>query len=332
MRVALAFGLLCLAASLPMTVGRWLLRFAQPRVVIIFGWLALTAIAVGSVIVLGASVETSASPISDLPGLVDRCIGAVSQIWQHPVKHWPRIGASILFLAAIARVIYAVATTIVGAHREAARALSLAMGNTVEGAPNLAIVRSDRPFAFVAGIWHRRIVISDGLMSSLGPRALRAVIAHEAAHVLWWHAASLLLARTAARAFPFIPAVKEAADQLVLGLEMHADAAAVKQTHDPLVVAQTLLAVAERSTAGAWAGLSVTGGSLAMRIERLTVPPRIGGGVRSGPVVALGAMTILLCSLIVLLPTSALSLASSQRAAALHDACHLPHPVQIGTV
>ncbi len=151
------------------------------------------------------------------------------------------------------------------------------------------------------------------------------------AHLSSWQVTSLLFARSVARAFPFIPPVKEAADQLVLGLEMHADAAAVAETDDPLVVARALVDIAGRSAASPSTVLSVTGGALAVRIGRLTTRRGPGKAVRVGLALALCTTTLLLASLLFLLPVSARTLAGGQRAVALHGACHLPHPGQVET-
>jgi Zn-dependent protease with chaperone function len=62
--------------------------------------------------------------------------------------------------------------TQVRALREAARARGL----------NVGLVQSDRPFSFVWGFRHSRLVMSTGLLATLTPTELAGVLEHEAAH------------------------------------------------------------------------------------------------------------------------------------------------------
>jgi Zn-dependent protease with chaperone function len=325
MSISLVVGLAIAAGVLPATLGRWLVSCGSPRQIIVFAIGSLSCMALGFVVALGAIVDPSALPARDLPQLVGQCVGAASRLLNHPLRHWPRILAALLLVGVAARLAFAGAVIIRDLRRQARSvdALASEVGDSRRGP--VLVVPSERLFAFAVGVLRRRVVVSHGLMTVLGPRQRAAVLAHERAHVRGWHTAFLLFGRSVGRAFSFIPPVRRAASQLVLGLEMAADDAAAESVGDPMVVAGALVDLAGRTTDRPNQGLGAAGGELQARVKRLTRPHAGRVANRRAAWVALPLVGALLMTLLLAFPVSARSLSGRGRDRAIHDVCHLPH-------
>ncbi|MEX0985459.1 MAG: M56 family metallopeptidase [Actinomycetota bacterium] len=324
MRVILALGLICVVAAMPATAGRWFVRVGSTWGTIVLSAASLAAMALGTVVVLAAAVGAPSSGWRDVPAFVGRCLEAAGEIWDQPPQHWARILAAVVLSLIVVRLVYVLVRTVLDARREASRAFSVATNVKAERWGELWVVPSDRTFAFAVGLRRRAIVVSEGLLEALDERRVAAVMAHERDHLARWHLLTLLFAKGIARAFPFIPPVREAADQLELGLEMHADGAAVAATGDGVLVAQALAEVARREV-GVAPTAGIAGGAVGVRIGHLTsIDPRVPG-VKCA--ILLVVPLLVLASLVVMLPVSARTLVGAERAVALHDACHLPHPL-----
>jgi Zn-dependent protease with chaperone function len=116
-----------------------------------------------------------------------------------------------------------------------------------------------------------RVVISAGALGVLGTDQLRAVLAHERAHLGGRHHLILCVAAALSRAFPRVPLFTRAEPELGRLAEMAADdAAARRQGAEHLARALVIL-----SKAGARpAALAVGGPAAVTRIQRLLDPPR----------------------------------------------------------
>ncbi|MFH0916259.1 MAG: M56 family metallopeptidase [bacterium] len=110
------------------------------------------------------------------------------------------------------------------------------------GFPSERLVVLDGPstFAFTAGLFRPVIVLSSGLVHSLDPRELEAVVAHESAHVEGRDNLILLTAATIARSLWFLPGVELAHGRLRRVVELAADSHARGKVGDGLVVASSL--------------------------------------------------------------------------------------------
>lgn len=124
-------------------------------------------------------------------------------------------------------------------------------------------------------------------------------------------------------AFRFVPPIRLASDQLILGLEMVADARAVDLLGDPLLLASTVVDVAEHSRVSPGAALGVGSHGVAERVARLT-----SGGPstrrRSIGVVSVVLSLAIFASLTLAIPASARNLGGTLRIEAGHALCHLP--------
>lgn len=151
--------------------------------------------------------------------------------------------------------------------------------------PGVAILDDDAPAAYCVPCGCYRVVISAGALAVLGTEQLRAVVAHERAHLRSRHHLMLSVAAALARAFPRVPLFAQAEPELRWLAEMAADdAAARRQGRDHLAKALVIL-----SRAGARPAALAAGGPAAItRIQRLLDPPRQRQARRARLAVAVG--------------------------------------------
>lgn len=120
-----------------------------------------------------------------------------------------------------------------------------------------------------------QIVISAGALAALTPEQLRAVLAHERAHLRRRHHLILALSAGLARAFPRVPLLGQARPQLAALAEMAADDAAARcHDRDDLAAALVILARARAQPAA----LAASGPEAIARLQRILDPgpPRTG--------------------------------------------------------
>ena len=139
------------------------------------------------------------------------------------------------------------------------------------GEPGVAIVDYGAPAVYCLPGARRQIVISAGALAALTPGQLRAVLAHERAHLRSRHYLMLALATALARAFPRVPLLSQARPQLAVLAEMAADdAAARRHRRDDLAAALVVLARAGAQPAT----LAASGPEALARLQRILDPER----------------------------------------------------------
>ena len=168
------------------------------------------------------------------------------------------------------------------------------------GEPGVAIVDYGAPAVYCLPGGRRQIVISAGALAALAPGQLRAVLAHERAHLRSRHYLMLALATALARAFPRVPLLSQARPQLAVLAEMAADdAAARRHRRDDLAAALVVLARAGAKPAT----LAASGPEALARLQRILDPERPRTGLArlaavAGliPPVAIACMPLLLAA------------------------------------
>jgi Zn-dependent protease with chaperone function len=317
-------ALVALACILPAVGNRTLVRGGSPRQLVAFSLASLASFAVGFVVLLSAVVDMHTLPTRDLPALVDRCVAATGDLFEHPVDHWPQILGATLLILVLGRLGYGLMAT-VRAWRLLARTLT--RDAVVDPSfRDVLILPTAARLGAAVGIFRRRVVISEGAIAALWMSERSAVLRHERKHIQAGHAVLLLLGQTVARAFPFVPPIRDAVQQLHLGLECVADRAALEYVKDPIVVAEALMKMAEPGPVFA---LKAADFGLRQRVDRLLTPPRSRSFRVAGPI-AVAAAIFLFLTLVAVLPVSATSLSARADADAVHDVCHLPHPGVLG--
>jgi Zn-dependent protease with chaperone function len=137
------------------------------------------------------------------------------------------------------------------------------------GEPGVAIVDYDAPAVYCLPGARRQIVISAGALAALTSGQLRAVLAHERAHLRSGHHLMLALATALAQAFPRVPLLGQARPQLAVLAEMAADdAAARRHSRDDLAAALVVLARAGAQPAT----LAASGPEAIARLQRILDP------------------------------------------------------------
>jgi len=109
------------------------------------------------------------------------------------------------------------------------------------GTSRMVFVDDEAPHAYAIGGRRSRIVVSRGLLQTLGAGERRAVFAHEEAHLRLHHHWHLRVLRLAAAVFPLLRPVVPAG---VLAVERWADEHAAGLVGDRTLVARTLLRAA----------------------------------------------------------------------------------------
>jgi len=137
-------------------------------------------------------------------------------------------------------------------------------------AQDTVILDHEAPAVYCLTSGQNRIVVSDSALAALTPEQIRAVLAHERAHLRCRHHAMLIFATGLSRAFPTVPLLTQADSQLRMFAEMAADDTAVRSHHrDDLAAALVILA-----GAGPRPPTLTAGGPAAMvRLERLLAAP-----------------------------------------------------------
>lgn len=133
------------------------------------------------------------------------------------------------------------------------------------------VVDSDLPVAYCLPGLRPRVVLSRGALSLLADEEVRAVLAHEEAHVDQRHDLVVLPFVALRSTFPRLRAVRTAVSEVALLVEALADDRAVR-THDRAVLARALYKV---GAAGApTGGLPAAASGVLVRAQRLLEPPR----------------------------------------------------------
>jgi Zn-dependent protease with chaperone function len=124
------------------------------------------------------------------------------------------------------------------------------------------------------------IVVTSGALAVLDPPQLRAVLAHERAHLAHSHHALATVTRGLAAAFPGVPLFTRGAVEVARLAEMSADDTAVRTSGRPALVA-ALIAIATGAAVASTGvpGMAVPAGAMAAaaravpdRVERLLRP------------------------------------------------------------
>jgi Zn-dependent protease with chaperone function len=153
--------------------------------------------------------------------------------------------------------------------------------------PNTVVVDADRPAAYCVIGRPNAIVLTSAAMQSLNRSELKAVLAHEEAHIAGHHHHILMLLRALSVTLPRLPLCARAHQDVAALLEMCADDAAARRVGiRPLLGG--LLTLAGHSTVLP-EGLAAAATAVVARAQRLVTPTR--SRVRWRHRVSLAALT-----------------------------------------
>ncbi len=168
------------------------------------------------------------------------------------------------------------------------------------------VIPADAPAAYCVPGTHR-IVLTSGAVDVLDDAQVRAVLAHEQAHLAGRHHLVVAWAAVLGRAFPAVPLFGAIWHTTAHLIELLADDRTVRRESGRHLATAIAALGYGRSPA---VGLAVSGGSALARVERLLNPPkplplvtRVGGAgaavsIMAGPVMLAVTPTLLTASLV----------------------------------
>jgi Zn-dependent protease with chaperone function len=136
--------------------------------------------------------------------------------------------------------------------------------------PGTRVVDHDVPLAYCLPGLRPRVVLSRGVLDLLREDEVRAVLAHEDAHVVQRHDLVVLPFAAFGATFPRLWPVRTASEQVALLVEMLADDRAAR-LHPPEVLARALYKVGTAAVPSG--GLGATTDGVLLRAQRLVCPP-----------------------------------------------------------
>lgn len=134
------------------------------------------------------------------------------------------------------------------------------------------VVAHDVPVAYCLPGLRPRVVLSSGVLSLLREEEVRAVLAHEAAHVVQRHDLVVLPFVALRATFPWLRSVRTAQAEVALLVEMLADDRAARQ-HKAEVLARALYKVGAATVPAGGLGAGGESGAVLLRAQRLLAPP-----------------------------------------------------------
>ncbi|MCW5850106.1 MAG: M56 family metallopeptidase [Anaerolineae bacterium] len=186
------------------------------------------------------------------------------------------------------------------------------------GIEALDLVEDKRPLAFCYGFAHPAVCLTTGMLDLLNADELRAVLLHEAHHVVSRDPLKILISRALGIGLFFLPAAQDLRDRYLVGKEIAADASAARVVRSELPLASALLKLLSHG------GATLPSTVAAIGAFNLT-EERIQRMVRGAPVerARLDGRRLLLSGLVVglIYLASYLSLAAAAQAATSVDEC-----------
>jgi Zn-dependent protease with chaperone function len=165
--------------------------------------------------------------------------------------------------------------------------------------PGTRVVDHAVPLAYCLPGLRPRVVLSRGVLDLLREPEVRAVLAHENAHVEQRHDLVVLPFSAFGTTFPWLPAVRTAQEQVGLLVEMLADDRAAR-TCPPEVLARALYKIGSAGVPSG--GLGAGGDDVLLRASRLVCPPPALSWPATAAVAAGTALVLALPALGLLLP------------------------------
>ncbi len=285
----LGYAVLLLTAG-PGALARARWPEGAPRLAIA-AWFALTGSAVASVLAGGLALMVPTVRVSaDLAGLLAACVMALRSQYAHPGGAALTGAGAVLALAVLARITWCTARALAQAAGERRRhRLRLSLVARPDPRLGAVIVRHHEPAAYCLPGPGRRIVVTTAAIGALDEGQLRAVLAHERAHLRGRHHLLVNIAGALNASFPRVPAFRIAREQVARLAELRADDVASAAAHR-LAVAGALLNLGAGVPAAA---LGAAGTADAARVRRLIDGPAAIGRTRAAAVASAVAAVVL---------------------------------------
>ena len=279
--MSVALVLSAYAIALAVVAPRVLVRSwvdRAPRMAIAV-WQAVTGSVLVSVILGATALTFSTVRISaNLAALLKECVMALRDHYASPGGAMLAAIGAVVALGMIGRVAWCFVVALVraGVRRRRMRDTLAILGRTDVGSP-FVVIDHRSPAAYCIPGARRRIVLTTGALEALDDDQLRAVLAHERAHLRGRHDLVLAGSMALANAFGGVQLFRLAHIEMTRLVELLADDAATRGT-DRLTVAEALLALGSGGPAGT---LAAGGSPTGARVRRLITGYRPLGRVRT---------------------------------------------------
>lgn len=274
--MTIAAVLLGYAASGGFVVPRLLLRLRwldrSPRLGLLV-WQSLIVSLVAATALAGVALAIPSVGVSGgLAELLHACVAAIRSRYATPGGAATAIVGLALALVVMLRGGAAVVRLAVRSARARARHReSLAILGRTDAEGGFTVVDHWVPTAYCVPGLRPQIVVTSAARSALDEAQLRAVLAHERAHLAGRHGLQIGFAAAMAQAFPGVPLFGVAAREVARLAEVVADEAAARSV-SRCSVARALVALA--GTPAPEAALAAGGPDATARVERLLGEPR----------------------------------------------------------
>ncbi len=287
---------LALAWPVPLVLerARWTLR-APALALLLWQAIALG----GGIAMIGSLLGLALLPFPG--GLAEAVPVLAAHLWSGPLP----AAVGVVHIAALAAagilsalLLLTLAATAVQVERDRRRHVSLVamLGRADPQRPNTVVLDHPVPVAYCLPGVTTVTVLSEGLIETLPPRELDAVLAHESTHLRQYHHLVLLAFRAWNRALPWFPIANRAERSVSRLVELLADDRAVRE------VDQEVLASAVERIGSAWGAAEASGTAagravvdramLELRRARLTAPARPLPPAANAGVIALSAAIV----------------------------------------
>lgn len=293
----ISVSLLATYAVVAGTLGAGWLRAARwpsraPRMAVA-AWQALAMSVLLSLAAAGLALAISFPHVSaDLGDIINLCAETLRHSYASPGGTLTALVGVSLSLTLLARAAWCAVQASVSDRRErAARVAAFDLVGRRDVVPGALVVEHEAPYAFCIGGRHHRIVITSGLLATLRPGELDAVLAHEDAHLRQRHHVALGACRALFGALaPVFPTFRTTMPLVRLYAELCADDGARRRVGPgPLRDALARLACLP-APAGT---LAASAQDVEARLTRLTQRPRgLPAGVSAVAGVAVAAAVV----------------------------------------
>ena len=268
-----ALGLLVFGAALAEPVSRMLATARWPTRDPVGGLLVWQAVGLaGGLALLGAGIVYGLAPLGpSLPAALDALGDALTG-----ARPWPRLGpdhvlaliAAGLLATRLVGVLVAVAVRTLRARRRHRDLLDL-LGTPWPAVPGARVLDHPLPVAYCLPGLRSRLVLSAGVLDTLDPHGVQAVLAHERAHLRERHDLVVLPFVAWGATAPFVRGMVCAQIAVATLIEMRADDVAAART----CAAELTGALRSMGGVAPAAALSSFTAALDHRLERITAPP-----------------------------------------------------------
>lgn len=258
----------------------------------IFAWQVVVTSALLSVVLGCLVLLVPAMPVaSNLADFLEACVMIIQQRYASPAGALlAGIGVAVAAVILIRTTHHLARAMANGRRQRRAHSEVLALAGR-RGPGDIMVLEHSAPAAYCLPGRGRRIVLTSGALAALSTDQLRAVLAHERAHLRSRHHLVLVCAGAIADAFSYVRAFQTAHAEISRLVELAADDAAVRAT-SRFALAEALLALAESRSPSA--ALAAGGSTAAARVRRLLTshPPLPLLPILAGTVLALSLLLL----------------------------------------